>query len=184
MLNIILFSSLLWAEESTVVKTITVETPAVEEQVEENALIPATITVDEEGNATVAPIPAVKEEEAPVKEEKKEEADVPEDFNEAAETVSLLVKAVQDKNWALVCGLLLTLIVFGANKMGLKNKVGSKAVPWVATALATATALGISLANGLPVGDAISQGLLSGLTAIGGWEMLFKHVLAPAKTQG
>lgn len=186
MLNIILFSSLLFAEEAPEVKTITVETPAVEAPVEEGKLIPATVTVDEEGNATVKPI-ETKVEEKPAEEAKVEEvakdAEVPADYNEAAETVSLLVKAVQDKNWALVIGLLLTLLVFVANKFGLREKVGAKAVPWVATGLATAAALGVSLANGLPVADAISQGVLAGLTAIGGWEMIFKHLLAPAKTE-
>lgn len=125
----------------------------------------------------------------PSKEEPKKEQAEPEktkepsDYNEAAETVSLLVKAVQEKNWALVIGLLLTLLVFVANKFGLKDKVGPKAVPWVATGLATAASLGISLANGLPVTDAISQGVLAGLTAIGGWEMLFKHVLGSKKVE-
>ena len=151
----------------------------------------------EKVNSVEVAVPAEKKEEASKVEPKKEaskskdkskeeaskKVEEPKDYNEAAETVSLLVKAVQNKNWALVIGLLLTLLVFVANKFGLKDKVGSKAVPWVATGLATATSLGISLANGLPVTDAVSQGVLAGLTAIGGWEMLFKHILGGKKEE-
>ena len=172
MLNVILFSSLLFAEEpvnNPVVKEDVVAVPVEEVKVESPK-------IEEK-------LPAEPKPEEPKAEEPAKDAEVPADYNEAAETVSLLVKAVQDKNWALAIGLLLTLLVFVANKFGLKEKVGSKAVPWVATGLATAAALGISLANGLPVTDAVSQGILAGLTAIGGWEMLFKHILAPAKTQ-
>lgn len=167
MLNVILFSSLLLAEEPTTAPEGKPEVvaPATEPKVENTPKV--------ENNP---PKEKPKEE---AKEVAKEETKVPSDYNEAAESVSLLVKAVQDKNWALVVGLLLTLLVFVANKFGLKDKVGAKAVPWVATGTATLAALGVSLANGLPVTDAISQGILAGLTAIGGWEMLFKHILAP-----
>jgi|13_taG_2_1085334.scaffolds.fasta_scaffold16219_2 hypothetical protein len=176
MLNIILFSSLLFAEEAPNL-TVEVEKPVAEQKVDD-ALVPAKVSTEEKATVTEEPVNPKPEE---VKENPKKETEVPADYNEAAETVSLLVKAVQDKNWALVIGLVLTLLVFVANKFGLKEKVGSKAVPWVATGLATASALGISFANGLPVTDAISQGILAGLTAIGGWEMLFKHILVPAK---
>lgn len=184
MLNVILFSSLLFAEEPVVTPAVeTVETTAVEETLPE---IKPALLVDADGKPLVIPAIETVEEKAPTEEKVEEpakEVEVPEDYNEAAETVSLLVKAVQDKNWALAIGLLLTLLVFVANKFGLREKVGAKAVPWVATGLATAAALGVSFANGLPVSDAISQGILAGLTAIGGWEMIFKHFLAPAKTE-
>ena len=156
------------------------ETPAPEIAEPAEVVAPA-------GEEVKAETEEVKEETKtePVKEEPKAETkeEVPADYNEAAETVSLLVKAIQDKNWALAIGLLLTLLVFVANKFGLKDKVGSKAVPWVATGLATVASLGVALANGLAVTDAISQGILAGLTAIGGWEMLFKHILSTSKSE-
>tara|TARA_B100000282_G_scaffold161120_1_gene116343 strand:+ start:502 stop:1017 length:516 start_codon:yes stop_codon:yes gene_type:complete len=156
------------------------ETPAPEVAEPAEVVVPA-------GEEVKAETEEVKEEPKtePVKEEPKAETkeEVPADYNEAAETVSLLVKAIQDKNWALAIGLLLTLLVFVANKFGLKDKVGSKAVPWVATGLATVASLGVALANGLAVTDAISQGILAGLTAIGGWEMLFKHILSTSKSE-
>lgn len=193
MLNLLFIASFAFAEEVPAVEETkeAVEVIETEEQkllkevdaidINKLELVPtkaADIGIKPPGTAT----PVTEEVKVESKEPAKE-VEVPEDYNEAAETVSLLVKAVQDKNWALAIGLLLTLLVFVANKFGLREKVGSKAVPWIATGLATVAALGVSLANGLPVTDAISQGILAGLTAIGGWEMLFKHVLAPKKVE-
>jgi hypothetical protein len=103
--------------------------------------------------------------------------EVPDTLDDAADDISLLVKAVQDKNWSLALGFLLMLLVMLANKFGLKDKVGSKAVPWVAMGLAVAATSGIGLANGLALMDAGMQGVLAGVAAIGGWELLFKHIL-------
>jgi hypothetical protein len=103
--------------------------------------------------------------------------EVPQDLTEASEAVSLMVKAVQDKNWALAVGFLMMLLVFIANKFGLKNKVGSKALPWVVMGLSVASVSGAALSAGLAIPDAVVQGILAGVAAIGGWELLFKHIL-------
>ena len=133
---------------------------------------PEDAAVEAVAEAPEAPeAPAEKVEEAEGSEE------VPESYDDAAESVSLLVKAVQDKNWSLALGFLLTLLVFLANKLGLKDKVGAKAVPWVATGLAMAATSGIGLASGVALSEALVQGFLAGVVAIGGWEMLFKHFL-------
>lgn len=134
----------------------------------DDAAAPATPTAE-------AAEEAKPEAEAPAEAEAEEA--VPESYDDAAESVSLVVKAVQDKNWSLALGLILTLLVFLANKMGLKDKVGSKAVPWVATGLAMAATSGVGLASGVALSEALVQGFLAGVVAIGGWEMLFKHLL-------
>jgi len=97
--------------------------------------------------------------------------------------VSMLVDALQSKNWALVFGILLSLLVSIANKFGLKDKVGSKALPWVTSGTAVAGAVGAALLSGFPVMEALSQGLVAGVAAIGGWEMILKHFLAPKKSE-
>jgi hypothetical protein len=102
---------------------------------------------------------------------------VPDTLDEAAESVSLLIKAVQDKNWALAVGFLMMLLVFVANKFGLKDKVGGKAIPWVVLGLSVASVSGAALASGLAVAESIVQGVLAGVAAIGGWELVFKHIL-------
>lgn len=122
--------------------------------------------------------------EAPATDEGSEEAAAPspESVEEAVDAVSdevsLLVNAVQSKNWALVLGFLLSLLVAVANKFGLKDKVGGKAVPWVTSGVAVLGAVGTALMIGMPLMDAVSQGLVAGVAAIGGWEMVLKHIFA------
>ena len=121
--------------------------------------------------------------EAPASEDGSEEAEAsPESVEEAVDAasdeVSLLVDAIQSKNWALVLGLLLSLLVAVANKFGLKDKVGGKAIPWVTSGVAVAGAVGAALLAGIPLMEAVPQGLVAGVAAIGGWEMVLKHILA------
>lgn len=132
-----------------------------------------------EGSEEAAPATEGADEAAPAAEEAEgsEEA-APQSLDEAAETVSLLLKAVQDKNWALAIGFLMMLLVFVANKFGLKDKVGVKAVPWVVMGLSVASVSGGALIAGVAIPEVLMQGVLAGVAAIGGWELLFKHLLA------
>lgn len=123
-----------------------------------------------------APEAASEESEAPAEPEEATE-EIPADFNEAAEDVSSLVKALESKNWPVFAGFILMLLVFVANKAGLKDKVGKKAVPAVAIGLAVAASCGIALSSGVPLSTALAQGLAAGLAAIGSWEALFKLFL-------
>ena len=143
---------------------------------------PAFAEPEDAPEETTAEAPAEAETEAPAEEEapadaEEAESEVPEDLDEAAEDVSLLVKAAKNKNWALAIGLVLSLLVFVANKLGLKNKVGSSAVPWVTAGLAVSATVGAGLVGGGSIAECFSQGLIVGVAAIGGWEMIFKHVL-------
>ena len=120
--------------------------------------------------------PADKVEEAPAD---KVEAPSADQIEATTESVSLLVDALQSKNWALAIGILLSLLVSFANRFGLKNKVGGKAVPWVTAGVAVLGAVGAALMAGISIMEAASQGLVAGVAAIGGWEMILKHILAP-----
>ena len=106
-------------------------------------------------------------------------APTPEQIDATTESVSLLIDALQNKNWALAIGILLSLLVAFANKFGLKDKVGGKAVPWVTAGVAVFGAIGAALLAGVSIVEAASQGLVAGVAAIGGWEMALKHILAP-----
>ena len=99
--------------------------------------------------------------------------------DDVSDQVSLIAEAIESKNWGLLAGLLLSLLVAVANRFGLKDKVGGKAIPWVTTGIAVAGAVGAALLAGVPVMQALSQGVVAGAAAIGGWEMLLKHLLAP-----
>jgi hypothetical protein len=136
----------------------------------------------------VAPAPDAAAVAAPVEEAPTEAAAAPADAPSAesvedavdavSDEVSLLSEALQSKNWALVFGILLSFLVAIANKFGLKDKVGGKAIPWVTSGFAVAGAVSASLMTGVSMMDAVPQGLVAGVAAIGGWEMVLKHILA------
>ena len=115
--------------------------------------------------------------------EKVEAEEVAEDSEAVADSASLIAQAIQDKNWALLAGIILSLLVAFANRFGLKDKVGGKAIPWITSGVAVAGSISAALLAGIPVFEALSQGLLAGVVAIGGWEMLLKHVLSPKKSE-
>ena len=115
--------------------------------------------------------------EAPAEDAGDDKEEVAESLDDAADQVGLLLKAVQDKNWSLAIGLLMMLLVFGANKFGLKDKIGSKAVPWAVMGLSVLSVCGVGLASGVAISEALIQGVLAGVAAIGGWELMFKHLL-------
>jgi len=103
------------------------------------------------------------------------------EIEEAVEDAFALIEAIKSKNWPLAVGLILMLLVFVANKLGLKKLVGPKALPWVAMGLAVAGTIGTGLIAGLGWADSIMQGILAGVVAIGGWELLLKHFLGDKK---
>ena len=113
-----------------------------------------------------------------------EEGDAPSqaDLEATADSASMLIEALQNKQWGLGLGMLLCLLVAFANKFGLKDKVGSKAVPWVTSGVAVAAAIGAALMSGVAITEALSQGLVAGMAAIGGWEMVLKHVFQKKET--
>jgi uncharacterized membrane protein len=134
---------------------------------------------------TPAATEAPKTDAAPVTEAPKTDAapttDAPKTDEVSVQDVSMLVSAIQSQNWPLAIGLGLSVMVAFANKFGLKNAVGDKAVPWVTMGLAVAGTVGMAMVAGSPVDAALAQGVLAGVAAIGGWELLLKHVLASKK---
>ena len=170
MINFVLIAFLGFAnaEEPTPVEVETVET-----KVEETQPTPTEIVKEVETEIVKEVEGSDKVEETVVVEEPK----VAEDYNQAVDQVTTLVKAIQSKNWPVVAGIILMLLVFVANKFGLKNKVGAKAIPWVSLIIGVLATSGIALASGVAVTEALIQGLGAGLAAVGSWETLFKHIL-------
>lgn len=83
--------------------------------------------------------------------------------------VTALTAAINSGNWTLATALGLMLAVFIARKFFLK-RVPGEYLPWVAVALSVALAAGEALYSGKPPMDAIVQGVVTGLAAIGTWE--------------
>lgn len=99
----------------------------------------------------------------------------PATVEEAVATGLSLVELAKSKAWPLFAGQIILLLVFILNKFGLKNKVGAKYVPIIAVVIATLSSVGGGLVMKQPILDAVISGLLSGVSAIGSWEVLFKH---------
>lgn len=96
---------------------------------------------------------------------------------QAAASVGILVTALQSGSWPLFFGVFIMLVVFILDRlMGLRDRVGSQALPYVAIGLAVLGTLGYGLASGLTILAALGQGIAAGLSAIGTWE-----VVKPAK---
>jgi hypothetical protein len=104
------------------------------------------------------------------------DAKVPDSDEDAVETATALLDAIQGKEWPLAIGLLLTLLVYGANKFARNHMVSAKAVPFVAGGVGFAGATGVGLVTGEPLVDAVVAGGLAAVAAVGGWEAIAKLV--------
>ena len=101
----------------------------------------------------------------------------PEELGAAISDVGLLVEAARNGNWVFFTGLLIMLLIFILDKMvDLKKRIPATAVPWVAATLGIVGSIAAQLTTGIPWGQAILQGFTSGVTAVGLWEMIFKHM--------
>lgn len=174
MINFILIAFLGFAnaEEPT-----PVEVETVEEKAEETQPIPSETVKEIEGSEKAEEKVEEKAEEKVEEKVAVEDPKVAEDYNQAVDQITVLVKAIQSKNWPVVAGIILMLLVFVANKFGLKDKVGAKAIPWVSLIIGVFATSGMALASGVAVTEALIQGLSAGLAAVGSWETLFKHIL-------
>lgn len=83
-----------------------------------------------------------------------------------------VVKAVKSKNWPLLAGVILMLLLFLANKLGLKEKVNKKYIPWIGVIVSVLGSVGTMLITGILWYEAVIQGFLVGAAASGLWELL------------
>ena len=151
----------------------------------EDAAAPEDAPEGEEGDEAAEEAPEAEEGDAGDKEVEAESGtEVPVTDAEAMEMAISLVEAVKHGQWPLAVGLFLSLLVFFVNRFHLKDKLGPKAIPWLAFAVGLLGATGMGLVSGMPVLDAVVAGIIAGVTAIGGWEMLFKHFGSPAEPTG
>lgn len=112
---------------------------------------------------------------------------IPTTDQEAVEDALALWEALNSQDWPLAIGFLVMILVYIANRFGLKDKIGKKAIPYVSLAMGVLAAVGVALASGSSVAVALEAGVLAGLAAVGSWEVLFKKILgsseAPASSE-
>lgn len=105
------------------------------------------------------------------------------DLGEASEVAMVIVKAFQDKNWAVVVGGILMLLIFLLNKMGVMAmlKLEGWKVAAFSVGLGVVSQVGVELF--LSSGDwvmALAMGISNGLVATGFWELIKSPVKAVA----
>lgn len=97
-----------------------------------------------------------------------------------------LLKAFQSHDWELVAGLILMLVVMAARGLTRLAVVPDTYVPWLTTAFAVVTALGMGLASHQSLWQILTTGISVGFGAIGAYETvgkaakLYAHRTPPA----
>jgi len=100
---------------------------------------------------------------------------VPETDADAGVLIGKLLDAAVNGHWTIFAGMLLLLLMWFFNRMGLASKVGRDYVPWVTVGVGAVGFVAIGLATGANVLDALKAGLLEGGVAIALWELVFKR---------
>jgi len=108
---------------------------------------------------------------------------VPTTDEEAGTILGLLLDAAKGGHWMVFGGLVLLFLIWLFNRLGLAAKVGRDLVPWVTVGVGALGCIGIALASGGSILDALKAGLLEGGVAIALWELIFKRFTA-TKTDG
>lgn len=93
------------------------------------------------------------------------------------EITSYILYLGNSGQWPLLIGFLVMMAVYFANRLGLKERVGSALVPWIALLTSVATNLGGLLLVGRPWTEAVLTGVLSGIFSVGFWELVGKRLL-------
>lgn len=101
---------------------------------------------------------------------------VPETPEEAAALVTQLLDVGQNGHWTVFGGLVLLLLVYLFNRLGIAARIRREFVPIFTMVLGCIMAIGVALAQGAPITEGITLGLLEGGVAIALWELVAKHI--------
>lgn len=100
-------------------------------------------------------------------------------MSEAGEVATMLIQAFKDKNWTLVTGLLMMLLIFGLRYFKLTDKLGieGKGLLALSISIGVVGSVGVELAFIEGTGwqsilVAIGIGISNGLVATGAWEAM------------
>jgi hypothetical protein len=113
----------------------------------------------------VPPAPVLKDAKVPVTDE------------EVGAIVTLILDAAKGGHWQILAGLLILLVVFVFNKLGLASKIGPGLVPWFAVGLGILTSVAIGMASDTGILPALQYGFIQGGLAVALWELIAKHLL-------
>lgn len=91
--------------------------------------------------------------------------------------VSDIINAVQGAHWAVLAGLVLTVLVWVARRICGEDRLPAKYIPLVNAGIAVVVAVADLLVRGTVWYEALGTGFLVGATAGGLWSILGKHIL-------
>jgi hypothetical protein len=93
------------------------------------------------------------------------------------ELLSLLSRAFADKDWMMVAGGLLMLVIAVGNLLGLRKLVPKKYTHWLAGGIAMASSVAVGLMAHASWWAIVSTGVGVGITAIGGWQLVLEPIV-------
>lgn len=101
---------------------------------------------------------------------------------EASTATRELLDAARGGKWAAMAAFAIMLLVFIVNRVpAIAEKLGSKAKPWLAAGTSIAGYIAAALLmDHTTIVDAVIGGFMTGASAVGLWEMVFKHFMKPA----
>ena len=102
---------------------------------------------------------------------------LPEVSDEQAGAALQILMSGTTSGWGILAAAVLSLLIFGARKLGLLKKLPKKALPWVAAIVAMLADVLTAVVAGTPIGPALAQGLMLGAGAVGFWELALKHLV-------
>lgn len=93
--------------------------------------------------------------------------------------LAAMLKAVNQQDYQAAAAMALMLVVWLLRKVALDRLAAGRTdmLPWIGLAIAIATGVGVGLESGVPLGPAVTSGILIGLAASGGWSLVGKHVM-------
>lgn len=101
----------------------------------------------------------------------------PETVEQAVGLLPALLQAALEGKHEIAAGLFIMVLVVGLRQYALpKWNLSADILPFVAAALGVLSFGGLGAAQGLPIGEAMLNGLVAGLLSGGAWSMLGKHL--------
>lgn len=97
---------------------------------------------------------------------------------EVTEAAGKFVEILASGNLEMLLAFVVMLLVYVVRRMGLTQLVSSKRVPWIAVGMGMLGNGALALSSEDPtVGQVLLGGLVVGTSAVGLWELVFRHCL-------
>ncbi len=176
----VLFALLIWVWPTSTVAMPNVAPAPADVAAAQTDALPAPVDIAPEPKDIPKPTTEPDKKVEPTKEGSQSEPKidkVPETAEEAGQALEAFLLAAQEGHWAIFAGLALMLVIWILRRFHILAKMPAKVVPWLAAVLGIAGYIAVGLSQGMIWYTAVGQGFLTGASAVGLWELIFKHLL-------